>query len=266
VEDSALVLQSIAGYDSRDSTSLDVKIPDYVSNLTTDLKGFRIGIPKEYFIEGISPGVEKSILDAVEVLKGLGADVREVSLPHTKYALAVYYIIAPSEASANLARYDGVKYGFSEKDADTMWAGLENTRSNGFGPEVKRRIMLGAYALSAGYYDAFYLKAQKVRTLIRQEFEDVFKNVDVLAMPTSPTTAFRIGDKIDDPLQMYLNDIFTIPANIAGIPGISIPAGLVDGLPVGLQFMAGTLQETNLFKAAYAYEQATDWHNQSPSI
>jgi aspartyl-tRNA(Asn)/glutamyl-tRNA(Gln) amidotransferase subunit A len=173
------------------------------------------------------------------VLKGLGADVREVSLPHTKYALAVYYIIAPSEASANLARYDGVKYGFSEKDAETMWAGLENTRSNGFGPEVKRRIMLGAYALSAGYYDAFYLKAQKVRTQIRQEFEDVFKNVDVLAMPTSPTTAFRIGDKIDDPLQMYLNDIFTIPANIAGIPGISIPAGLVDGLPVGLQFMAG---------------------------
>ena len=266
VEDSALVLQSIARYDSRDSTSLDVKIPDYVSNLTTDLKGFRIGIPKEYFIEGISSGVEKSILDAVEVLKGLGADVREVSLPHTKYALAVYYIIAPSEASANLARYDGVKYGFSEKDAKTMWAGLENTRSNGFGPEVKRRIMLGAYALSAGYYDAFYLKAQKVRTLIRQEFEDVFKNVDVLAMPTSPTTAFRIGDKIDDPLQMYLNDIFTIPANIAGIPGISIPAGLVDGLPVGLQFMAGTLQEANLFKAAYAYEQATDWHNQSPSI
>ncbi len=266
VEDSALVLQSIAGYDSRDSTSLDVKIPDYVSNLTTDLKGFRIGIPKEYFIEGISPGVEKSILDAVEVLKGLGADVKEVSLPHTKYALAVYYIIAPSEASANLARYDGVKYGFSEKNAETMWAGFENTRSNGFGPEVKRRIMLGAYALSAGYYDAYYLKAQKVRTLIRQEFEDVFKNVDVLAMPTSPTTAFKIGDKIDDPLQMYLNDIFTIPANIAGIPGISIPAGLVDGLPVGLQFMAGTLQETNLFKAAYAYEQATDWHNQAPPI
>jgi aspartyl-tRNA(Asn)/glutamyl-tRNA(Gln) amidotransferase subunit A len=261
-----LVLQSIAGYDSRDSTSLNVEIPDYRANLSTDLKGFRIGVPKEYFVEGINPGVEKSVLDAIDVLKDLGAEVKEVSLPHTKYALAVYYIIAPSEASANLSRYDGVKYGFSEKDAETMWAGLENTRSHGFGPEVKRRIMLGAYALSAGYYDAFYLKAQKVRTLIRQEFETVFKEVDVLAMPTSPTTAFSIGDKIDDPLQMYLNDIFTIPANIAGIPGISVPAGLIEGLPVGLQFMSGALQEANLFKAAYAYEQATEWHKQAPSI
>ena len=266
VEDSALILQSIAGHDPRDSTSLNVEIPDYKANLSTGLKGFRIGVPKEYFVEGINSGVEKSVLDAIDVLKDLGAEVKEVSLPHTKYALAVYYIIAPSEASANLSRYDGVKYGFSEKDADTMWAGLENTRSNGFGPEVKRRIMLGAYALSAGYYDAFYLKAQKVRTLIRQEFETVFKEVDVLAMPTSPTTAFSIGDKIDDPLQMYLNDIFTIPANIAGIPGISVPAGLVEGLPVGLQFMSGALQEANLFKAAYAYEQATEWHKQTPSL
>ena len=266
VEDSALVLQSIAGHDSRDSTSLDVKIPDYVSNLGTDLKGFRIGVPKEYFIDGIDLEIKKSVLKAIDVLEGLGAEVKDVSLPHTKYALAVYYIIAPSEASANLSRYDGVKYGFSERDAETMWEGLENTRSKGFGPEVKRRIMLGAYALSAGYYDAFYLKAQKVRTLIRQEFEEVFETVDVLAMPTSPTTAFRIGDKMDDPLQMYLNDIFTIPANIAGIPSISIPAGLVEGLPVGLQFMAGALQETNLFRAAYAFEQSTDWHKQTPPL
>ena len=266
VEDSALVLQSIAGHDSRDSTSLDVKIPDYVSNLGTDLKGFRIGVPKEYFIDGIDLEIKKSVLKAIDVLEGLGAEVKDVSLPHTKYALAVYYIIAPSEASANLSRYDGVKYGFSERDAETMWEGLENTRSKGFGPEVKRRIMLGAYALSAGYYDAFYLKAQKVRTLIRQEFEEVFETVDVLAMPTSPTTAFRIGDKMDDPLQMYLNDIFTIPANIAGIPSISVPAGLVGGLPVGLQFMAGALQEPNLFRAAYAFEQSTDWHKQTPPL
>ncbi len=266
VEDSALVLQSIAGHDSRDSTSLDVKIPDYVSNLGTDLRGFRIGVPKEYFIDGIDLKIKKSVLKAIDVLEGLGAEVKDVSLPHTKYALAVYYIIAPSEASANLSRYDGVKYGFSERDAETMWEGLENTRSKGFGPEVKRRIMLGAYALSAGYYDAFYLKAQKVRTLIRQEFEEVFETVDVLAMPTSPTTAFRIGDKMDDPLQMYLNDIFTIPANIAGIPSISIPAGLVEGLPVGLQFMAGALQENNLFRAAYAFEQSTDWHKQTPPL
>ncbi|MDC0034841.1 Asp-tRNA(Asn)/Glu-tRNA(Gln) amidotransferase subunit GatA [Chloroflexi bacterium] len=266
VEDSALVLQSIAGHDPRDSTSLDVKIPDYGAALTSNLKGFRIGVPKEYFLEGIDSKIKKSVLEAINVMKGLGAEVKEVSLPHTKYALAVYYIIAPSEASANLSRYDGVKYGFSEKDAKTMWEGLENTRSKGFGPEVKRRIMLGAYALSAGYYDAFYLKAQKVRTLIRHEFEETFKSVDVLAMPTSPTTAFAIGDKMDDPIQMYLNDIFTIPANIAGIPGISIPAGMVDGLPVGLQFMAGALQETNLFKAAYAFEQATEWHKQIPPV
>lgn len=266
VEDSALVLQSIAGHDPRDSTSLDVKIPDYGAALTSNLKGFRIGVPKEYFLEDIDSKIKNSVLEAINVMKGLGAEVKEVSLPHTKYALAVYYIIAPSEASANLSRYDGVKYGFSEKDAKTMWEGLENTRSKGFGPEVKRRIMLGAYALSAGYYDAFYLKAQKVRTLIRHEFEETFKSVDVLAMPTSPTTAFAIGDKMDDPIQMYLNDIFTIPANIAGIPGISIPSGMVDGLPVGLQFMAGALQETNLFKAAYAFEQATEWHKQIPPV
>ena len=266
VMDSALVLSQIAGYDRRDSTSLNVKIPDYSKNLEENLDGFRIGVPREYFTEGIQPDVERSIRDAISILEGLGAKVSETSLPHSSFALAVYYIIAPSEASANLSRYDGVKYGHSDRDAETMWEGLERTRQDGFGPEVKRRIMLGTYALSSGYYDAYYIKAQKVRTLIRAEFEEAFKEYDVLAMPTSPSTAFNLGDKTNDPLQMYLNDIFTIPANIAGIPGISVPGGFVDGLPVGLQFMSGALQEQKLFQAAYAYEQATDWHTQTPSL
>lgn len=266
VMDSALVLSQIAGYDRRDSTSLNVKIPDYSKNLEENLDGFRIGVPREYFTEGIQPDVERSIRDAISILEDLGAKVSETSLPHSSFALAVYYIIAPSEASANLSRYDGVKYGHSDRDAETMWEGLERTRQDGFGPEVKRRIMLGTYALSSGYYDAYYIKAQKVRTLIRAEFEEAFKEYDVLAMPTSPSTAFNLGDKTNDPLQMYLNDIFTIPANIAGIPGISVPGGFVDGLPVGLQFMSGALQEQKLFQAAYAYEQATDWHTQTPSL
>lgn len=266
VMDSALVLSQIAGYDKRDSTSLNVKIPDYSKNLEENLDGFRIGVPREYFTEGIQPDVERSIRDAISILEGLGAKVSETSLPHSSFALAVYYIIAPSEASANLSRYDGVKYGHSDRDAETMWEGLERTRQDGFGPEVKRRIMLGTYALSSGYYDAYYIKAQKVRTLIRAEFEEAFKEYDVLAMPTSPSTAFNLGDKTNDPLQMYLNDIFTIPANIAGIPAISVPGGFVDGLPVGLQFMSGALQEQKLFQAAYAYEQATDWHTQTPSL
>ena len=266
VMDSALVLSQIAGYDRRDSTSINVEIPDYSKSLGESLDGFRIGVPIEYFTEGIQPEVERSIRDAISVLEGLGAKVSETSLPHSAFALAVYYIIAPSEASANLSRYDGVKYGHSDRNAETMWEGLERTRQDGFGPEVKRRIMLGTYALSSGYYDAYYLKAQKVRTLIRAEFEEAFKEYDVLAMPTSPSTAFNLGDKANDPLQMYLNDIFTIPANIAGIPGISVPGGFVDGLPIGLQFMSGALQEQKLFQAAYAYEQATDWHMQTPSL
>jgi aspartyl-tRNA(Asn)/glutamyl-tRNA(Gln) amidotransferase subunit A len=266
VMDNAAVLSHIAGYDSRDSTSLNVSIPNYMDCMDGDVKGLRIGVPKEYFAEGIQPDVEVSVRKAISVLEGLGAQVIETTLPHSVYALAVYYIIAPSEASANLSRYDGVKYGHSDKDAGTMWEGLEKTRQYGFGPEVKRRIMLGTYALSSGYYDAFYLKAQKVRTLIRQEFKKAFEEFDVLAMPTSPSPAFEVGDKIDDPLQMYLNDIFTIPANIAGIPAISVPGGFVNGLPVGLQFMAGALQEQNLFKVAYAYEQATDWHTRTPPL
>ena len=266
VKDSAMVLNNIAGFDSKDSTSLNVPVPNYLDKIDNGIKGFKIGVPKEYFQEGIDPGVEKIIRDSLKVLENLGAEISEISLPLTSYALAVYYIIAPSEASANLTRYDGVKYGFNYSDAENMWEGIEKTRQFGFGDEVKRRILLGTYALSSGYYDAFYLKAQKVRTLIRKEFEDAFQSYDVLAMPTSPSTAFKLNEKMNDPMQMYLNDIFTIPANIAGIPSISIPAGMNNGLPVGLQMMAGALQEEKLFQTSYAFEQATDWHKIKPDI
>ena len=266
VADCALVMNAIAGYDPRDSTSIRYEVPDYTRALGHDLKGLRLGVPKEYFVEGIEPGVEDSVRAAVRVLEGLGASVAEASLPHTPYALAVYYIIAPSEASANLARYDGVKYGYSAKDAGSMWDAFDKTRQRGFGPEVKRRIMLGTYALSAGYYDAYYLKAQKVRTLIRREFQEAFADFDALVAPTSPSVAFKLGEKMDDPVQMYLNDIFTMPANIAGIPGISVPAGMVNGLPVGLQFMGPTLGEETLLQVAYAYEQATEWHRLRPAL
>ncbi len=266
VTDAALVLNAIAGHDSLDSTSIERDVPDYAESLTTDLSGLRIGVPKEYFVEGIQPGVERAVRAAIEVLEDLGASVAETSLPHTRYALAVYYIIAPSEASANLARYDGVKYGYLTSNADSMWDALEKTRQEGFGPEVKRRIMLGTYALSAGYYDAYYLKAQKVRTLIRREFDEAFEQFDALVTPTSPSVAFKHGEKMEDPIQMYLNDIFTQPANIAGIPCISLPGGIVDGLPVGLQIMANHLGEETLLRVAYAYEQATEWRKLRPNL
>ena len=241
--DSALVLNAIAGHDRADSTSLSGGPCDYVSGLDRGVEGLRIGVPKEYFVEGTDPGVEKAVREALNVLEGLGARVEETSLPLTPYALAVYYIIAPSEASANLARYDGVKYGYATPSASGMWDALNKTRQEGFGPEVKRRIMLGAYALSSGYYDAYYLKAQKVRTLIRQELQQVFEEFDALATPTSPSVAFRFGERTADPVQMYLSDVCTVPANIAGIPGISVPAGLSDGLPVGLQLLGPHLSE-----------------------
>ncbi len=236
VTDCALLLNAIAGHDNRDSTSVPEPVPDYTQCLKTDLKGLRLGIPKEYFVEGMQAEVAAAMQAAIKKLEELGANMEEVSLPHTPYSLAVYYIIAPSEASANLARYDGVKYGFSYQ-GDTMWESMEKTREYGFGPEVKRRIMIGTYALSAGYYDAWYLKAQKVRTLIRREFDAGFEKYDALITPTSPTVPFKIGEKTDDPLQMYLSDVCTLPINIAGVPAISIPAGFADGLPIGMQII-----------------------------
>ena len=266
VTDCALVMNAIAGYDSRDSTSAPEPVPDYTRCLNAGIKGMRIGVPQEYFVEGMQPEVDKAIKAGIEQLEKLGAEVDwEVSLPHTPYALAVHYIIAPSEASANLARYDGVKYGFSYQ-APTMWESLEKTRQYGFGAEVKRRIMLGTYALSAGYYDAYYLKAQKVRTLIRREFDRAFEKYDALVTPTSPTVPFKIGEKIDDPLQMYLSDICTLPVNIAGLPAISIPAGFADGLPIGMQIISKPFGEETILKVAHAYEQSTEWHKRMPNI
>ncbi len=266
VADCAILLNAIAGHDSKDSTSVPAPVPDYARCLDSNLNGIRIGVPKEYFVEGMQAEVATAIRVAINKLEESGAKVDwEVSLPNTLHALAVYYILAPSEASANLARYDGVKYGFSYA-ADSMWESLEKTRECGFGPEVKRRIMLGTYALSSGYYDAYYLKAQKVRTLIRREFDRAFEKYDVLVTPTSPTVPFKIGEKAGDPLQMYLSDVCTLPVNIAGLPAISIPAGFADGLPIGMQIIGKPFDEETILKVAYAYEQATDWHERKPEM
>ena len=266
VTDCALVMNAISGYDERDSTSVPEPVPDFTACLTGNIKGMKLGVPEEYFVEGIQPGVDSVIRAAISKFKELGASVEEVSLPHTGYALAVYYIIAPSEASANLARYDGVKYGLSHEEATGMWENMEKTRQYGFGPEVKRRIMLGTYALSAGYYDAYYLKAQKVRTLIRQEFDSVFEKIDALITPTSPTVPFKIGEKTDDPLQMYLSDVCTLPINIAGIPALSIPAGFSEGLPVGMQIIGKPFAEETIMKIGHAYQQVTDCHKHKPGL
>jgi aspartyl-tRNA(Asn)/glutamyl-tRNA(Gln) amidotransferase subunit A len=267
VRDCALVMNCISGYDKRDSTSVPQSVPDYVKSLVPDIKGLKIGIPQEYFVKGMQPGVKSAIENAINKLAELGAIIDwNVSLPSTAYALAVYYILAPSEASANLARYDGVKYGFSFKEGASMWENMEKTRQFGFGPEVKRRIMLGTYALSAGYYDAYYLKAQKVRTLIIREFDQAFQKYDVLVTPTSPSVPFKIGEKADDPVQMYFSDICTLPINIAGVPAISIPAGFSEGLPVGMQIIGRPFSEEVLFKTAFTYQQATDWHLKKPSL
>ena len=237
-----------------------------MSALTGDIAGLRIGVPKEYFVEGMDDGVREALRKATSVLEGLGATLEEVSLPSTPHALACYYILALSECSANLARYDGVKYGFSYRDTSNMWEAMEKTRQYGFGAEVKRRIMLGTYALSAGYYDAYYLKAQKVRTLIRREFEEVMGRYDALVTPTAPTVAFRLGEKTEDPVQMYLGDVYTVPANVAGLPAISIPCGMSDGLPVGMQLIGSHLSESVLLRIAHAYEQATEWHSMRPPL
>ncbi|MDJ0703299.1 MAG: Asp-tRNA(Asn)/Glu-tRNA(Gln) amidotransferase subunit GatA [Leptolyngbyaceae cyanobacterium MO_188.B28] len=269
VKDAAILLQAIAGHDPHDSTSLKVKIPDYLKSLRPSLNRRnqrRIGVIQETFGSGLDPVVEAAVKQAIEQLQELGAEIRVISCPQFRYGLPTYYIIAPSEASSNLARYDGVKYGLRSDDADLMSMYVK-TRAEGFGAEVKRRIMIGSYALSAGYYDAYYLKAQKVRTLIKEDFEKAFSQVDVLVCPTSPTTAFRVGEKVNDPLSMYLSDLMTIPVNLAGLPAMSIPCGFDEGgLPIGLQLIGNALREDLLFEVAYAYEQATSWHERKPSL
>ena len=264
--DCAMILEAIAGQDRFDATSLPVPVPDYRAGLTGDISGVRVGVPSEYFAEGMDAGVRAAVTAAIDRLADLGAELREVSLPTTEYALACYYIIAPSECSANLARYDGVKYGYSHQGDGDMWEAMERTRQHGFGPEVKRRIMLGAFALSSGYYDAYYHKAQQVRTLIREDFDRVFQEVDALAAPVSPLVAFPIGERTDDPVRMYLVDVYTLPVNIAGLPAMSVPCGFSDGLPVGLQLIGPHLSEGRLLNIAHAYQQATDWHNDRPSL
>ena len=267
VYDAAIILNLISGHEPRDSTSVNAPVPDYVSNLKNDIKGLKVGIPKEYFIDGIDAEVLCAVQDAIKLITELGAEIIEMSLPHTEYATAAYYIIAPSEASSNLARYDGVKYGYRSQSFDDLLDMYKNTKSEGFGEEVKRRIMIGTYALSAGYYDAFYNKARKVQTLIRQDFQNAFEKVDVILTPTAAEPAFKLGEKTSDPIKMYLSDIFTNPTNLAGLPGISLPCGYTnDGLPIGLQFIGKPFDEQNVLNAAYAYESNTDWNKRRLKI
>ncbi len=263
--DGALIFQAMAGFDPLDSTSAQMPVPDYTVSKSPDLKGLRIGVPEEYFIEGIQPEVETCVRTAIQMMESQGAAAIPVSLPHTEYALPVYYLIAPAEASANLARYDGIRFGPRAAEGEALWEMVAQTRGQKFGAEVKRRIMLGTYALSAGYYDAYYGKAQKVRTLIKGDFDKVFEQVDMIAAPVTPTTAFKFGRHTDDPLAMYLEDIFTLPANLAGIPGLAFPVGMdQQGLPVGMQLMAPSFEEALLFRVGHAYQLVTDWHTKWP--
>ncbi len=267
VEDAAILLGAIAGHDPLDATSLNVPIPDYVSEMKQgdDLKGVKVGVPKEYFVEGMEPGVEQSVRAAIDKIADLGAEVIEVSIPHMAYGIPAYYMIVAAEASANLSRYDGVRFGLRAEGQD-MFDTFRQTRLMGFGPEVKRRIMLGTYALSAGYYEAYYLKAQQVRTLIRRDFEQAFEQVDVLLASTVPGVSFKIGEKVDNPLQMYLIDVLTVMLNLTGGCGMSIPCGFSEGLPVGLQIIGPALGESTILGVAYQYEQNTTWHQESPSL
>ncbi len=266
VEDCAIMMNAISGYDPCDSTSVNVEVPDYKSFLVTDVKDIRIGIPDEYFVEGMDPDVEKTIREAVKLFEAWGAKVQKISLPHTEYAVAIYYIIATAEASSNLARYDGVKYGYRSKEYRDLLEMYSRTRAEGFGQEVKRRIILGTYVLSAGYYDAYYRKASQVRTLMKRDFEEAFQKVDVILTPTAPTPAFKIGEKVEDPLQMYLSDIHTIPVNLAGIPAMVVPCGFSrEGLPIGLQIMGKHFDEGSLIRAAFTFEQNTDFHLKKPA-
>jgi aspartyl-tRNA(Asn)/glutamyl-tRNA(Gln) amidotransferase subunit A len=259
VTDSAHVMNVIAGYDAKDSTSINTGVPDYTKSLVNNIKGLKIGLPKEYFVAGMDPEVERAIYKAIEQLVALGAEYKEVSMPHTEYALSAYYMIAPAEASSNLARYDGVSFGHRVEGTDIIDM-YKKTRSEAFGAEVKRRIMLGTYALSAGYYDAYYLKALKVRTLVKQDFDKAYEQVDVLITPTAPTTAFKIGEKANDPLAMYLQDVCTIPVNLSGVPAISIPCGFAGGMPIGMQIIGKPLGEETILRAAYTFEQNNNYH------
>jgi aspartyl-tRNA(Asn)/glutamyl-tRNA(Gln) amidotransferase subunit A len=269
VTDCAQILQAICGHDPADSTCVPMAVPDFEKSLRPgDLAGMTVGLPKEYeAMEGVDPEVAEAVESAVQVMEGLGARRVSVSLPNTQYVVAVYYVIAPSEASSNLARYDGVKYGFRDADRSDLIDMYRNTRSKGFGAEVQRRIIIGTYCLSAGYYDAYYGKAMQVRTLIMEDFKKAFESCDVIVAPTAPTPAFRIGEKMDDPLTMYLSDIFTLSANLAGIPGISVPGGFSSGgLPIGLQILGRHFDEETLLRTAYQFEQATDFHKQRPPL
>lgn len=266
VEDNAFLLQAISGLDPMDSTSANVNVPNFAAALTGDVKGLKIAVPKEYLGEGVGEAARQSVLAALKVLESLGAVWEEVSLPHSKYALAAYYLLSSSEASANLARFDGVRYGYRTPEAESLIDLYKKTRAEGFGDEVKRRIMLGTFALSSGYYDAYYKKAQQVRTLIKKDFEDVLAKYDVIVGPTAPTPAFKIGENIEDPLTMYANDILTIPLNLAGLPGISVPCGFDGGLPLGLQIIGKYFDEATVYRAAHAFEQATDFHKQKPEL
>jgi aspartyl-tRNA(Asn)/glutamyl-tRNA(Gln) amidotransferase subunit A len=268
VTDAAIMLNALAGHDPLDSTSADREVPDFTKSAKKkDIKKLTVGVPEEYFAEGLDPEVAEKVQDAIQVLEKIGGKIQSVTLPSTERAIATYYLIATAEASSNLARYDGVKYGFRAKESRELAEMYHDTRSQGFGPEVKRRIMLGTYALSAGYYDAYYAKAQAVRTMIQRDFGAVFKEVDLLVSPVMPTPAFQLGERLEDPLQMYLSDIYTIPASLAGLPAISIPCGLSSkGLPIGLQLMGRPFEETILLRAAYAYEQATNWRSKRPVI
>jgi aspartyl-tRNA(Asn)/glutamyl-tRNA(Gln) amidotransferase subunit A len=260
-------LQTIAGKDPLDGTTGNVEVPDYRAALTGNVKGMKIGLPREYFIDGLNAEVEAAVVQAASVLKSMGAELVEISLPHTKYAIATYYVITPCEVSSNMARYDGIRYGHTVKDAENLVDYYHQARSEGFGPEVKRRIMIGTYALSAGYFDAYYRQAQKVRTLLKNEFDEAFKQVDVILSPTSPTPAFKVGAHADDPVAMYLEDVFLCAQPMAGIPALALPCGLSkDGLPIGLQLMGPHWGEPTILRAAHAYEQATDWHTKKPTI
>lgn len=263
-EDVAMLLNAMAGFDENDSTSVNENVPDYTKNLNDSLKGLRIGLPKEFFGEGLDPEVGKLVHEAIKEYEKLGATVHEISLPNSPLSIPAYYVVAPAECSSNLARFDGVRYGYrcnNPKDLEDLY---KRSRSEGFGAEVKRRIMIGTYALSAGYYDAYYLQAQKIRCLIRNDFVEAFKNVDVIMGPTAPTAAFKLGEKTDDPISMYLSDIYTIAVNLAGLPGMSIPAGFVRGLPIGLQLIGNYFEEARLLNVAHAYQKTTDWHTRTP--